>query len=210
MKLVQKIMQRSKNGKSSLDGSSDSDVSCNMIPALERSCSEVSYSSDSAAAQSLDDKAKTLKVVRRHFRKMNEHNIASVRKLHTEDCMFYFFDQNGELACEMRMEDFEEIMTSTWASFPDLKFRCLTLAMDENDGAVSISNCVLAGTHTGQPYGFGPFEPVEPSGRTLCMDREDAKIWVRNGKICRHEWHARGEMTGPMGLYTLAGGFPVL
>jgi ketosteroid isomerase-like protein len=150
-----------------------------------------------------------LGVVRKSFKKMNSHDIRGLRKVHTEDCMWYFYDQEGQFIHETRLDDCIAEMSSMWASFPDLKFRCHTLSMTSS-GQVLVANNVLTGTHTGKPYSFGPCEEIAPTGKCVANDPTDLFVSFRDGKISRCDIYARGPMTGPMGLYTQLGGFPLL
>ena len=148
-------------------------------------------------------------LVHEHFRKINAHNLKSLSRHHTKDAMWFFYTKEGELVHEMGLEDFADGMVEIFASFPDFRFRRHTVKASRN-GTVTASNSCACGTHTGKPFGFGPFEAIEPSGKFVQNDPEDVIVSFRDGKICRYDVHSRGFMTGPAGIYSQLGGFPAL
>ena len=94
------------------------------------------------------------------------------------------------------------LLTGTWNVFGDI---------EPLDGeTVVVRDLVASGTHTGTPYACGPCEPLPPSGQHVKCDKEELYFtFGEDGKISQLTIIPMGEMTGPQGVYTLLGGFPM-
>ena len=83
------------------------------------------------------------------------------------------FHEHGEVLFKeapMTIGGFSDELERMFRAFPDLDI--------ESDDIVVHSPCcisvkfVVFGTHTGTPYGFGPFPEIEPKGAKVKLDPE--------------------------------------
>ena len=127
-----------------------------------------------------------------------------------DDAIIQFMDKNKRLDCEMSWKMWAEEMESLTASFPDFSFTCDSMSCDQ--GVVVLHRCQAKGSHSGAPYSCGPCEPIPAEGKKVMNDPEDIYVFFREGedKISRIVVCARGEMSGPAGIYTQLGGFPLV
>ena len=91
-------------------------------------------------------------------------------------------------------------------SFPDIRF-IADHYMSMPDGRLKLELRVV-GTHTGAPYGFGPFSPIPPAGtkvqngpETLTFKFDEKYNMIREVSIPVTETYS-----GPPGLYAQIGG----
>ena len=103
-----------------------------------------------------------------------------------------------------------QCVATTETRFPDFQFSCDL--MSYHSGVVVLQGFQAGGTHTGAPFACGPCEPIEATGKVIVNDPEEVYLFFRRGeeKISRIIVCAKGEMTGPAGIYTQLGGFPLL
>ncbi|CAB9531929.1 unknown protein [Seminavis robusta] len=155
------------------------------------------------------DAPKELRVVREWIRAKDEHNLEKCQELTTENCRFTFTDSETE----MPAHELYESLVDLFASFPDLHFFCKSLKVQgpstnrNNPGIVVVAKDYYGiGKHTGAPYFFGPYPPVEPTGKTVRDENIEFTFTVRDGKIVDADIYAFGEMVGPPGFYTKVGG----
>ena len=94
-------------------------------------------------------------------------------------------------------------------SFPDLGARWDEIVPLSERDMVVIDGFVLSGTHTGQPYAFGPFPAVPTKGAFCRNDPERLVFRISCGKIQRIDILSSSEKTGPQGFYRQLGGFPL-
>jgi hypothetical protein len=74
-------------------------------------------------------------------------------------------------------------------------------------GKVKVTNFVGRGTHTGAPYGFGPFPPIPATGIVVEEDPCHLYISVKNGKMTKFVIDTYcGDLVGPPGYYQKIGG----
>ena len=73
---------------------------------------------------------------------------------------------------------------------------------------VSLVFATASGTHTGAPYGFGPYPAIEATGRVVLNDPEEATITIdeKTGLITNMRFVAKGCRSGPPGFYEQIGG----
>jgi hypothetical protein len=159
-----------------------------------------------------EDVAKRMKVVEEWIALQNAHDIQGTKKLMTNDVQFQFGEPRGTtLAMEFIWEDFRETVENICRSFTDFNFRYTK--MRHVDGVIILQGFRACGTHNGDPFGFGPFEPLPAEGKFVENDPEEAYFYFQannHKQFCRVAWYTMGDMTGPSGLYTQLGGFPLL
>jgi hypothetical protein len=81
------------------------------------------------------------------------------------------------------------------------------------NGVIILQGFRACGTHNGAPFGFGPFDPIPAEGMFVENDPEETYFYFQpnnHAQFCRAAWYTMGDMTGPSGLYTQLGGFPLL
>jgi hypothetical protein len=106
---------------------------------------------------------------------------------------------------EMLGYEFLEEVASALSSFPDLRFTWSKFT-EISPGVVTSSSLVAEGTHTGEPYGFGPFPAIKAKG-TKCKDPPlTVTGTIENGKIVHWHLDGGGELCGPPSFYTQIGG----
>lgn len=137
------------------------------------------------------------------IRLWNEQDLYLVRELLTDDFSFCWTKMT------LTRKDMVGETPSLFASFPDFQFRfAATKAVDED--TIVLCDVIASGTHTGAPFGFGPYDPIEASGKYVENDPEDIYIHFEGTKMRRHDLVSKGEMVGPFGMYSqLPGSFPV-
>jgi ketosteroid isomerase-like protein len=176
---------------------------------------DISRSSSSEQILSKDSPVPTdcpeeLKVIRDFIRHKDEHNLEKMRELTAEDCLFTFI--NAET--EMPAREFYEAMKDIYASFPNLHFFWKSMKIKGVQGpesrhpgtVVVIEDYYGLGKHTGKPYFFGPYPPVDPAGMEVRDDDIEFTITVQDGKITNATIDAFGKMVGPPGFYSKIGG----
>ena len=135
----------------------------------------------------------------------NDHDMEACRQFVTVDFVTKFDEFEAEF------DDYAREAQNVFDAMPDFNFRskpgCMTL---RDDGVVVVENLIPNGHHTGKPYAFGPCEPIEAKGTYVENAPETLYFHFRNGKIYKQIVVAHGEMTGPPGIYTQLGGFPLL
>ena len=134
---------------------------------------------------------------------LNGRNVQLAFEYMNSDCDIVFAD-NHILTCQ----EFGDEVGRMFASLPDFSFSFSKVEGMEN-GTVVVRELIASGTHTGAPFGFGPCDPIPASGAKVVCDKEEIHFTFENGKISNLQVIAFGEMTGPQGIYTLLGGFPM-
>lgn len=133
---------------------------------------------------------------------MNQHNLDAMLAISDQNCNIHFEDSH------MRQEDFFEEIRNLFTSFPDFGFAWNDV-QQTGPGQVEIGFFQASGTHTGKPYGFGPYPPMEAKGIAVKNDPEKVIIEVAHDMIQKVTFIATGELTGPPGVYIQIGGFPM-
>jgi len=155
-----------------------------------------------------------LRVVREWVKLKDRHDSKGMMELTDMDnCVFTFVDSEAS----MLAEEFYGAMNDICESFPDLHFFWESMKVVDNDcqdskflegtAKVLITNYYGVGTHTGKPYHFGPYPPVEPQGAVVRDENIQVSLWIQGGtSIVRVDIHAFGKLVGPPGFYTKIGG----
>ena len=151
-----------------------------------------------------------LRVVREWIQYKDEHNMEKMKELIHEKCFFTFSDSETE----MPSREFIEACSDCFDSFPDLHFFWKSMKIQGINSNTSrypgtvvvIKDYYGIGKHTGTPYSFGPYPPVEPTGTTVRDENIEFTFTVRDGKIVNATIYAFGEVVGPPGFYTKVGG----
>lgn len=107
----------------------------------------------------------------------------------------------------MNVEDFATEGRKMTDAFPD--FQLILGPCKETEPGTVVIDVRATGTHTGKPYGFGPFPPVDITGIKVVLDVERTTFTIVDGKIMRLFVESMGEKTGPPGFYSSIGGFPI-
>jgi hypothetical protein len=116
-------------------------------------------------------------------------------------CVFQFHE------VELLVDTAVEELSNTRSSFPDFHL-CYEKIIDISPTQAKIVNLQASGTHTGTPYGFGPYPEISATGIRCKNDFEDVTITVdaQTGMILSTKFVAKGPLTGPAGLYNQIGG----
>ena len=164
---------------------------------------------------SIKDMPESMKVLRQWLTYKDEHNISQMLELTTDDCFFGFVDAEAH----MPAREFYGAMNDIYKSFPNLHFFWTSMNIvsinDDDDGdtvKIVVQDYYGIGKHTGDPYFFGPYEPIEAKGIevrdedieftfTLTEDKATSSYKISDAKIDAH-----GKVVGPPGFYTKIGG----
>lgn len=112
---------------------------------------------------------------------------------------------------EFEFEDFVREFNQIFEAMPDFEFKYKYMVYNFIDNTVILHHMESSGTHTAKPYAFGPCDAIEPKGTHVQNSPETMTLhFDQDGKICKQVVQAHGEMTGPPGIYTQLGGFPLL
>eukprot|EP00977_Amphora_coffeiformis_P030324 scaffold46265_cov183-Amphora_coffeaeformis.AAC.4 len=133
---------------------------------------------------------------------MNEHNLKGMTDIVHDECTVNFVES------QMPYHEFSEEIKNLFSSFPDLSFAWNDVKQT-SPNIVEIGVFQASGTHTGKPYGFGPYPPIESKGIAVKNDPEKVIIEVLQGKIKKVTFIPSSELTGPPGIYVQIGGFPI-
>jgi hypothetical protein len=108
---------------------------------------------------------------------------------------------------EILASDVVDVVSSTRKSFPDFYFKYDTI-VEISPGIVLIKNVQPSGTHTGEPYTFGPYEPIPATGIKVVNDPEDFYITVDidTEQVTFFRSVAKGPKVGPHSVYEQIGG----
>eukprot|EP00934_Nitzschia_sp_Nitz4_P000395 Nitzschia sp. Nitz4//scaffold134_size62860//35847//36380//NITZ4_006330-RA/size62860-processed-gene-0.90-mRNA-1//-1//CDS//3329535502//395//frame0 len=131
----------------------------------------------------------------------NMRNIPKVKKLASEDSLFFFAGADRGMPLPLFMEAVGTIQ----ASFPDI---ILTYDKIEEieDGIVKITNLRSRGTHTGVPFAFGPYPAVDTTN-IVVEDNCQVFFTVKKGKLVKSVVETEeGELMGPPQYYFKIGG----
>ena len=93
-------------------------------------------------------------------------------------------------------------------SFPDARFNyCREATVQE--GSVTLSDCFVTGKHTGEAYGYGPFEPVAAKGIVVKHPPYSIRVYFEGDKIKRVEAKSNEGLVGPAFFYHTIGGLVI-
>ena len=134
----------------------------------------------------------------------NSDDIDGIAAIGTPDAKFVHGEE-GELT--LSWPGYVQLHKDVLASFPDLHFHW-SESKELDDGTVT-SKVYVTGTHTGSPFGFGPFPPIEATGIKCQNDPEDVQWIIEGDKIkeTRVICGTKGSTkAGPPGFYVQIGG----
>ncbi|KAL7558565.1 hypothetical protein ACA910_000089 [Epithemia clementina (nom. ined.)] len=141
------------------------------------------------------------KVVTEWMEQFRKHDIDAALAMTMDGFMMNWIDSD----MDMLGKDFHESMKIAYASMPDLKFHYSSITSIDEE-RVLISNLYAYGTHTGAPFSFGPYPPLEAKGAKFQDAPIELTATVKNGTITHSLCDAKGEMVGPPGMYEQLGG----
>ena len=136
---------------------------------------------------------------------MNRQDVATIRKFASPDsiCMY-----KGATA-GMKLPEFLEAVIMIFDSFPDNKMVWDSIE-EVQPGEVVVKNFQGRGTHTGKPFGFGPFRALPAKGVVVAEDPCHLTITVVKGKMVKFVIDTYcGDLVGPPGYYQKIGGIMV-
>lgn len=139
---------------------------------------------------------------------LNSHDVELVDDMLDMDCQHVY----GEMT--LKNQEFLAEMTNMYKSFPDLSMRRYgkieqVPSKIEHAFTVKCAQVQTKGTHTGAPYGFGPFPAMPAEGKSITTEGTEMALTVddRTRKIIKVE---KPGMSGPGAIYTQVGGFPLM
>ncbi|KAL7580606.1 hypothetical protein ACA910_003723 [Epithemia clementina (nom. ined.)] len=135
------------------------------------------------------------------IRGFDKHDIDAVFALTADDCVFDLVDSE----MQMLASHFYESVGIIYASLPDFRFLYHSIKSIDED-RVLVKKYSGYGTHTGEPYSFGPYPPLEAKGIKFRDSPVDLTLTVKNGKIAHVICDAKGALVGPPGIYSKLGG----
>lgn len=157
-----------------------------------------------SASKPLKEKHENVLLAKEFFRAVNGRDINKARD-------FFHSDAVVEMVEGTKMDGvvFLGVLEDLFKSFPDFHIKRVPAEL-QRDGSVVFRGLVASGTHTGEPYGFGPYEAIPPEGKKFVNDEEELQLFFRDGKISRYVFLTVGKLSGPPGVYTQLGGFPLM
>ena len=111
----------------------------------------------------------------------------------------------GDLPVPVFWEELEKIMKS----FPDSTCYVEGIELifsDSHKGIFRVKKIGLTGTHTGEPYGFGPYEPIPATGIFVAPAPEFMHMTIVDGLVHEVQFLPHGQCSEPDGIYQLIGG----
>lgn len=133
---------------------------------------------------------------------INSGDVQGLSALASDDCMVSFEDM-PDIPWAAYIKSYEDLM----ASFPDFSISGFKKVVSGNK--TSLVGSVVAGTHTGAPYGLSStpgFPKIKAAGIAVLNDPETLEYIVEGGKITAFNILAGGEKTGPSGFYNQVAG----
>ncbi|CAB9521173.1 expressed unknown protein [Seminavis robusta] len=201
---------RFRKTKKSMDGSCESTVANDSSTKSLISQIEDCHKKDCILC-SRETTSDGVDLARHLIKSLHDNDWESTRALVADDLVCYFHNLSHEVDYELNLNDLHEEVANIHRALPDFSLHYKSIRKHPtNSGVVIVNQVVASGTHTAAPYAFGPFEPINPTGKKVVNDPEELHILVQDGKICRLDFYPMGEYTGPAGLYTQLGGFPLL
>ena len=138
---------------------------------------------------------------------MNAHHPEEIKALCTEDFLAHVMGPDRQVQMKLTLAEIQA--NSIFQAFPNFKFmyRSIQESLAE-PGVIVVHDFVGTGAHTGDPFGFGPFPPIEPTGKVVVLDPSESHYHFdpETNLIYKEEIIALGEITGPPGVYVQLGG----
>ena len=125
-----------------------------------------------------------------------------------DDCEYLVPIADGD-TMKVKLTDFLEQMKGTYASFPDYDTEWDEMR-DSKDNTVRIKNFVSTGTHTGEPFAFGPYPAMPAKGMKIRDHPVDVLVYIdkQTAKIEKVRLLSKpGVSSGPAVYYLQVGGF---
>ncbi|KAL3910724.1 MAG: hypothetical protein SGILL_007579, partial [Bacillariaceae sp.] len=131
-----------------------------------------------------------------------------VISMSSENCQYLVPIADGE-TMKVKLTDFLEQMKVTYASFPDYDTEWDEMR-DSKDNTVRIKNFVSKGTHTGEPFAFGPYPAMPAKGMKIRDHPVDVLVYIdkQTAKIEKVRLLSKPDVTsGPAMYYLQVGGY---
>jgi hypothetical protein len=151
------------------------------------------------------EKSESVMIVEKWITAWKYHKIDEVVSMSAPDCQYLVTMDDGE-TMPVDLKDFIDQMLLCYASFPDYDTTWESIEEDPSNGAIVIKNFTSKGTHTGEPYAFGPFPPISASGAVIKDDPVSLHIFLKDGRPHRIRTVSEGGQIGPASYYTQIGG----
>jgi len=136
------------------------------------------------------------------FSSIHSHNLDEFKRMAVSGARVNV----AKAEADMTFNEYVAELGNVWASFPDFEMTLLELPKSESHQQVTI-HVRVSGTHTGKPYGFGPFPEIEAKG-TECQNDPESITFALNedGVMTAMRVTMAGNLGGPPGFYTQIGG----
>ena len=165
----------------------------------------------SAGSQSIGSKSRSksenVQLVEAWMLAWAQKDFDLVISMSLDNCEYLVPIADGE-TMKVKLTDFLEQMQSTYASFPDYATEWDEMR-DSKENTVRIKNFVSTGTHTGEPFAFGPYPAMPAKGLKIRDHPVDVLVYVDKeaGKIQKVRLLSKPEVTsGPAQYYIQVGG----
>ena len=163
----------------------------------------VAESTDESGRDSLTvvEESEAIRVIKEWTVRWAAQDLKGAQALASPDCSIYFKDAEAD----MLFSDFVDNMGSLMESFPDYTFTWGDI-IETEPGEVHLYDYQSTLTHTGKPYSFGGYDPIEAKG-TVVKDHIPHIIYkVQGGIVTNMEILAEGKIVGLPGIYLAIGG----
>lgn len=138
----------------------------------------------------------------------HQHDLDKVVSMSASRCEYHITLEDGEVM-PVALHDFLDQMRLCYASFPDYDSSWESIEEGDdpsNPNSVIIKNFVSFGTHTGEPFAFGPFPAIPAEGKGIKDDPTSLVVVIKDGKVDHIRPHLDGGEMGPSLYYTQIGG----
>lgn len=105
---------------------------------------------------------------------------------------------SGEV--NITIKQYGEMIQNIVRSFPDFSI-AFKEVVEVGPGVVQVKHAIASGTHTGEPFGFQCYQPLEATGFKCINDPEHLTFFIIDGKIIHVHVVCTGEHCGPVGLH---------
>lgn len=132
---------------------------------------------------------------------VNTHDLKAAGAFVTKDAQLHLKEHDKRLTLDMSWDCWCGVQAKIMESLPDYHFEYRKAV--GHRGAVVLKVVRAGGTHSGTPFGYGPFAPLSPTGKFVENDPEEVYFFFREGeeKISKIMSFATGEFSGAPGLY---------
>ena len=158
-----------------------------------------------SSVSSQQKQSKNAFLVERDFcEAFNRRDTEPLRKLASSNCLCQYKGAENALPLSQMLD----AVNGVFASFPDSQSRWESVKEVKRNKVV-IKGLYSFGTHTGKPFGFGPFKPIPATGKFVKEDPADIILTMSGGKITHLEIdmeNVKNAVTGPPGYYMSIGG----